>query len=1099
MKSRTLTYRSLVFYRRTHLGVLLGSVISTAILVGALVVGDSVRGSLEQMALTRLGRTEIALSSGDRFFRSRLAQKISTALDADVAPVLQLNGIAVGEKSRLRVNRVQVLGVESRFWNIGQVPDPFSSIKADEAVINQRLAYRLGVKKGDELLLRIEKVNLMPGDVPLSSQDNSSVAFRLHVKEIATDTRFGRFSLRANQVPPFTVFLPLSYFAEKMDLKGKANMILAAGKNGRNLTPGEADAALADFWQLADTSLHMRQLPENKGVEIISDRVFIDPPVEEAALQAGTEAKGILSYFVNRIGFGTSFTPYSFIAAPGMPLVSKDMQDDEIIINEWVSKDIGAVPGDTILLTYYIPGPDYRLEEKTTGFRVRSIVTISGPAADRELMPMFPGLSDAENCRGWDPGIPIDLDKIRDKDEAYWDTFRGTPKAFVTLSAAQGMWSNRFGSLTAVRYPGTEETKQTIAANIMKRLKPEKLGLHFRTVRKEGIQAGSEAVDFGQLFIGLSFFIIAAALLLTGLLFVLGIEQRSKETGILLALGFKPKQVKRYLLAEGAAIAFIGSILGSICGILYNQVVLFFLGTLWRGAVGTSALYLHLEPMTLLIGIVLGFGMALLAMALAVRKQTRRPILELQGSIGRTHTAYKKKKPRISLFIATACFFGVMVILGMVSPGKGREAASAFWGAGVLMLTGSLAFCRAFLLRLDRPGKGMSIDIQSLGRRNSARKLGRSLATIALLSCGIFIVIATGANRHGSLTNAGRRDSGTGGFAFYGETTLPVRKDLNTKKNQRFLGLDKNNQDVGFVQMRVREGDDASCLNLNRIKNPRILGVRPGELSGRGAFSFVKLAEGIETKKPWMMLDKELENGVIPAVADQSVIVWGLGKSVGDILTYTDERGRELKLKLVGGISNSIFQGSVIVSERAFISHFPSISGSRVLLIDVPVGSRPGIMETLTRTMQDYGLEMTSAAERLAEFNMVQDTYLSIFLALGGLGLILGTVGMGIVILRNIMERRSELALFRAVGFSRRVLNRMVLSENFLLLVLGVVCGTVSAIVAVLPALMSPGAGIPYVFLLVTLAAVVVSGGVWVVLATKAATRGDLVPALRNE
>jgi ABC-type antimicrobial peptide transport system permease subunit len=142
---------------------------------------------------------------------------------------------------------------------------------------------------------------------------------------------------------------------------------------------------------------------------------------------------------------------------------------------------------------------------------------------------------------------------------------------------------------------------------------------------------------------------------------------------------------------------------------------------------------------------------------------------------------------------------------------------------------------------------------------------------------------------------------------------------------------------------------------------------------------------------------------------------------------------------------------------------------------------------------------MTAAAERLAEFNMVQDTYLSIFLALGGLGLILGTVGLGIVILRNVMERRSELALLRAVGFSRRALNRMVLSENFLLLALGVVCGTVSAIVAVLPALMSPGAGIPYVFLLVTLMAVVVSGGVWVVLATRVATRGDLVPALRNE
>jgi putative ABC transport system permease protein len=1073
--------------------------ISTAILVGALVVGDSVRGSLEQMALMRLGRTELALSSGDRFFRGQLAHEISTALDADVAPVLKLNGIAVRENSRLRVNRVQVLGVDSWFWNIGQVPDPFSSIKADEAVINQRLAYRLGMRKGDEFLLRIEKVNLIPGDVPLSSRDNSSAALRLYVKAVAADAQFGRFCLRANQVPPFTVFLPLSYLTEKIDLKGKANMMLAAGKNGKSLTPREADAALAAHWQMSDIGLQLRELLGNRGVELISDHVFIDPPVEAAALQAGPLAKGILSYFVNQIRVSTRSTPYSFIAAPGMPLVPDDMQDDEIIINEWVSEDIGAALGDTVQVTYYVPGVGLRLEEKTSHFKVRAIVPIKGPAADRELMPMFPGLSDVKNCREWDPGIPIDLDKIRDKDEAYWNTFRGTPKAFITLSAARHMWRNRFGSLTSVRYPGTEEIEQTVAANIMKRLKPEKLGLYFRPVRKEGIRAGSEAVDFGQLFIGLSFFIIAAALLLTGLLFVLGIEQRSKETGILLALGFKPRQVKQYLLAEGAAIAFIGSLLGCLCGIFYNQVVLFFLGTLWRGAVGTSALYLHLEPITLFIGTILGFGMAFLAMALAVRKQTRRPILELQGSISHTYIVHKKKKPGISLFFASACFIGVLVILGMVSPGKGREAANAFWGAGVLMLTGSLVFCHTFLIRLEQPGNGMSIDIPGLGRRNSARKQGRSLATIALLSCGIFIVIATGANRHGSLKNAGQRDSGTGGFAFYGETTLPVRNDLNLKKNQRFIGLGKNDQGIRFVQMRVREGDDASCLNLNRIKNPRILGVRPEQLSVRGAFSFVKWAKGIETEKSWMILDKELENGVIPAVADQSVIVWGLGKSIGDILTYTDERGRELKLKLIGGLANSIFQGSVIISERAFISHFPSISGSRVLLIDVPVGSRSDIKETLTRAMQDYGLELTSAVERLAEFNMVQDTYLSIFLALGGLGLILGTVGMGIVILRNVMERRSELALLRAVGFSRRALNRMVLSEHFLLLALGVVCGTVSAIVAVLPALMSPGAGIPYMFLFVTLAAVVVSGCVWVVLATRVAAKGDLVPALRSE
>jgi ABC-type antimicrobial peptide transport system permease subunit len=967
----------------------------------------------------------------------------------------------------------------------------------------------------------------MPSDVPLSSKDGSSSAFRVIVKRIADDEHFGRFSLRANQVPPFSVFLPLDYLAEKMELKGRVNVLLVSGGSVE-----EAGAALAAHWKPADIGLRFREV--SGGVELVSDRVFLDPPVEAAALAADVSAKGILSYFVNGIiksKLNKSFagvqgavfqkrplvaegwiTPYSFVSAPGEPLVPRGMGDDEIIINQWLAADLGARVGDEVTLAYFVPGEGNRLEERVSVFRVRAIVPIEGLAADEGLMPEFPGLSDAENCRDWDPGIPIDLDRIREKDESYWETHRGTPKAFVTLAAARRMWSNRFGALTSVRYVDTERTIEQLEAGIMQRLEPGALGLQFRAVRDEGIRAGSEAVDFGQLFIGLSFFIIVAALLLTGLLFVLGIEQRAKETGILTALGYRPTRVNGYLLLEGAVIAFFGSILGALGGILYNQVVLFFLGTLWRGAVGTSALHLHLEVSTLLAGTFIGFAMAVLTMALAARKQVRRPVLELLGSFRPGDKSYSAKKRRLGLIVGVVCFVGVLVILGMVSPGKGKEAAGAFWGAGFLMLTGCLGFCYTLLLRIDRAGgvgsdgkKGMDTAVPTidvLGRRNTARKRGRSLAVIALLSFGIFIVIAVGANRHGILKDAEKRSSGTGGFAFYGETTLPVLKDLNEKKHFRSLGLEEasnNSGETAFVQLRLREGDDASCLNLNRISNPRILGVKPEELSSRGAFSFVKKVENINVENPWLMLKEELEGGVIPAAADQTVIIWGLGKKVGDVLTYKDERGRELKLKLVAGLSNSIFQGSVIISEKAFISHFPTISGSRVLLIDAPVESRRDVLKTLSRNMQDYGPEITSAADRLAAFNMVQDTYLSIFLALGGLGLILGTIGMGVVVLRNVMERRSELALLRAVGFSRRAVNRVVLSENFLLLILGAMCGAFSAVVAVLPAILSPGADIPYLFLSATLTAVVISGGVWVLLAVRIAVRGDLVPALRNE
>src|SRR5207302_1475683 len=108
--------------------------------------------------------------------------------------------------------------------------------------------------------------------------------------------------------------------------------------------------------------------------------------------------------------------------------------------------------------------------------------------------------------------------------------------------------------------------------------------------------------DFGQLFLGFSFFLIGAALLLMALLFQFGIEQRAPEIGTLLALGFRAKQVRRLLLAEGVGLALMGAVFGIVGGMLYAKLMVLGLSTIWRGAVGTSALRYHAEPATLAIG-----------------------------------------------------------------------------------------------------------------------------------------------------------------------------------------------------------------------------------------------------------------------------------------------------------------------------------------------------------------------------------------------------------------------------------------------------------------------------------------------------------------
>ena len=224
-----------------------------------------------------------------------------------------------------------------------------------------------------------------------------------------------------------------------------------------------------------------------------------------------------------------------------------------------------------------------------------------------------------------------------------------------------------------------------------------------------------------------------------------------------------------------------------------------------------------------------------------------------------------------------------------------------------------------------------------------------------------------------------------------------------------------------------------------------------------------------------------------------------MGKKVGDTLDYTDEHGNAFKVRLVGAVANSILQGNLLIDENEFVSRFPYENGYRMFLIDAPARDVNEISKTLSRALRDVGLELTPTPERLAAFNAVQNTYLSTFQILGGLGLVLGSVGLGVVVMRNVLERRGELALLLAVGFRRRALRWLVLSEHGALLFVGLAIGIIAAVVAVSPALFSPGTEVPYLSLVLTLAAVLISGAVWTWIATALALKGRLLDALRNE
>lgn len=1112
-----LVTRSLRFHWRGNAGVLLGAILSAAMLTGALAVGDSVRFSLRRLALLRLGDVALALNGRSRFFRMEFAGEVGAEIGAPSAAVILLNATAAGQRAAgdsegIPVGRVQALGVTEEFWRLdgSHSARALSPPSAEGAFLNDRLAARLGVRVGDDVLLHVDKPGLLSRDAPLSTVSDASVTLRLTVEKIIDDSSFGRFSLEANQIPPLNVYIRRDLLQERVGMSGRANILLIGTADGKMPDGSVANAALWKHWQFADSNLDLRVLPGRNLLELRTDRVFLDPPVASAAMNGAPTAQGALTYFVNELRVGDRATPYSTVAALQNDLIPPDMTDEQVLINQWLADDLQAKPGDRLKITYWIVGPMRRLVEQSHTFSIRSVLPMDGPARDPDLMPPIPGLAGKKDCRDWEPGVPVNLDKIRDRDQRYWERYRGTPKAFLRLSTGQRIWNNRFGNLTAVRYPLGRQSREAIEACIRQALSPASLGLFFTPVRAQARAASSNAINFGELFLGFSFFLIAAALLLMALLFVFGVEQRAEEVGTLLAVGFPARRVQRLLLREGGLLALIASIAGTALAVCYTQAVVKGLSTVWKEAVAGAALVFHVEPMTLLSGALISWSAALGAIWLVARRQARAPVRELLAagadSESRLLAVSGRTRPGLRAPGVPTAILSTLAALGTLAaaPRDSQErAAEYFFGAGALLLIAAIAGCRIFLSLLASHSAARRLTAATLGLRNASRRLGRSLAAVALLAGGSFLVVAVGAGRREVGPEARSRAAGTGGFALYGEATLPVYSDLNTPEGREVYGLDAGAMSgISVVSLRLRDGDEASCLNLNRAQTPRLLGVDPEALRRRKAFSFTRQKPGSDLQNPWSLLEGKEPDGAIPAVGDTNTVVWSLGKALGDTVDYVDDRGGHFRLRIVGVLANSILQGGLILSEENFLRLFPAQSGYQVFLVDAPMGTaaqRRAIGPALGRALEDVGLTLSPAAERLADFNTVENTYLAIFAALGGLGMLLGSAGLGVVVLRNVLERRSELALLRAVGFDQSALRGIVFREHALLLGLGLASGILAALVAVFPTLRTPMAQTPFLSLAWTLLSILISGLFWTWCATRVATRGSLLNALRNE
>jgi ABC-type antimicrobial peptide transport system permease subunit len=1120
MNGWKLAIRSLRYYWRTNVGVVLGLAVSTVILVGSLLVGDSVRYSLLRLAELRVGRVEYAVTTGDRFAMADLADRMESRLGDGVvaAPVLMAMGSVGLPSAERRISGVQVLGVDERFGALAPEAWPVTEDQLRGKVFfSEALAKTMPVQPGEALLFRLGRAGAIPMDAPLSSDQDTIVAWRLEYGGVVPDGQFGRFHMQANQIAPLNAFVSLTELGEQIDRPQRCNLVLLgkasdSEKATVELTTDAVRTALLDSWDVKDIELEIRDIPEHSLLEIRSPRVFLDSAVEQAAMAVAPEGYPVLTYLANSLRVSGHSTPYSIVSAvPSSRLGEWTGLDPSrvgpgtIVISPWLEEDSGAEPDRSLEMTYYVMGDRRSFEEKSVFLKVAAVLpSENGPWADPSLMPDFPGITDSDNCREWEAGFPLDLDRIRPVDEEYWDEYGGTPKAFISLEQGREIWGNRFGQITAIRIPASAVDSAELEQELKEQLEPESFGLQVRPLREQAMRAGRQSMSFSSLFVSFSIFLVVAALLLSGLLYVFSVDRRSAQIGSLMAMGFTPGHVIRLFIREAMVLSLIGTAVGTLVAVGYTRVVLWGLGTVWRDLIGTTTIVFHGTPAGYLGGALGGFFVGLLAIYWAIRGKAKRSVQEiLTTQVSNVQTSRvrvgRRRWPAIALGLLAA-LAAIGCFVGGIFAG-GSSSGAVFFSSGALLLFCGVVWFGAVLKVVAGKGGDRSPGALGLMLRNLARRRGRSLATTTLLAAGAFMVIGVEAYRLDARQDAGRRDSGTGGFDLFIDLTQPVYRDLSEQDDQEHLGLDSTVLDgIDVCQLRVQPGDDASCLNLNKAQQPRLLGVNPKALGGR--FSFVKITEEAQSKgvAPWTMLDLELPDGAIPAIADYNTILWALGKAPGARLAYQDEHGNTFQVALVGALANSVLQGNILIAEKQLVEHYPSASGYRWILVDAP-DAEPldPVRQELEYGLETYGVSIETTVRRLASFNAVQNTYLSVFQVLSGLGVILGSFGLGCVVLRNLFERRSELALMQAVGFTRKRLNWMVLGEHLILLLIGLALGIAAAAVAVVPGLMQMPRSMPWWTLAIALGLIVANGLIWTMAAARFSLRGSLIDSLRNE
>ena len=1051
MNSKELIKGNRTYFTRYYKLVAFAVIITTAVITGSLVVGDSVRSTLVNRVYDRLGSTETVVFSMQSFMDSAFVHH--PVFEGHTRAMLVSEGF-VSQAGRL---------IPVMVWGVNDM-----SVSRGKARINTSLAKELN-NSPDDIVLRLPATGMVPSG-SLFVTDNYTTALRLTFDGIVDVKQHGNLSLKNEQALPLNIFVNRDELAEVIETEGKINLLLS----NRIISSEELDKA----WNPAISGL--KSTMKDGFKEITSDRIFIQEEVVRAISLNHPQPNRLFSYLVNSIehtvpsstfnvqrsmsqvqssGFADHTIPYSFVTAMDQ-FGDYTLHPDEIILSDYTARRLGVRENDTLALTFYTSRNLKTLSTDTIQFYVSRIVPIQELAADAGLSADYPGLANAERCTDWNADLPIDMTLITDEDESYWETWKATPKAIIPYLSVAEKWSNSFGSVTAVRIKappnlpeggGIDHSPVNLEPATLNQ-QPATLtefealsgsgwrgfGIQLTHPRETAFQAARGGVDFSSLFLSLGFFIILSAVLLMLVPLSEMLQQRKDETTLLYSLGYTSKRIIKLCWLESVPVVFVSSVAGVAAGLLYTWFVLFLLGTVWKGATHTEGFMVYPHAVTILIGLLTGILLSVYLLRIMLVRSLK-------------NTVRHRKQKRLSLrrklvsvvlltfIVVLAVFINAAYIQSavlFVLVGLSFQGATGLWGDYLICRNGAF---------FDRP---FTVATPVWATLFAGRK--QAMLSFFSLSMGVFIVFAVGLNRQG-FTDSAQLATGTGGFSLWCESSVPVYHNLSVSLGRERLALTELPADAEVLQFLRYGADDASCLNLNKVSTPTVLGVDMEQLS-RSSFAINRMMgeDGGNRGNGERRFEafRYRTDSVYPVLVDETVLTWGLGLQLGDTIVYEGSKGKSAVLRLAGTLRNSIFQGNILIDSHLFSEIWDEITGSEVMLVKVNENETENVKMLISQALNNYGVHVTTTNDRLKMFNSVTDTYLTIFLMLGSVGLMLGIMSFIIVIRKNLVLRQQEIYVYRSLGFPDRKIAEFLYKENSIVPLYAIGTGFVGAFLA---------------------------------------------------